>query len=41
LNSKVIWANGAGGPILDLKGEYGMTEFAYAIVDDPEVLPFY
>lgn len=36
---KVIWANGGGGPILDLKGEYGMTEFAYAIVDDPEVLP--
>ena len=36
---KVIWANGAGNPILDLKGEYGMTEFAYAIADDPEVLP--
>ena len=36
---KVIWANGAGNPILDLEGKYAITNFAYAIVDDPEVLP--
>ena len=37
---KVIWSNGAPPyVILDLEGEYGLTEFAYAILDDPEVLP--
>jgi hypothetical protein len=35
---KVIWSNGAGNPIIDEKGEYGLTEFAYAIVDDKENL---
>ena len=33
--SKVIWTNGLGTyPIIDLNGEYGLTQFAYAIVDD-------
>jgi len=36
---KLIWTNGAGNPILDLEGKYGMTQFGYAIIDDPEVLP--
>ena len=32
---KVIWSNGLGTePIIDSKGEYGLTQFAYAIVDD-------
>ena len=32
---KVIWSNGLGTyPIVDLKGEYGLTQFAYAIIDD-------
>ena len=36
---KVIWSNGAGTyPVIDEKGEYGMTQFAYAIVDDKENL---
>lgn len=36
---KVIWSNGVGTyPIIDLKGEYGLTQFAYAIVDDIENL---
>ena len=30
---KVIWSNGTPTPIIDLKGEYGLTQFAYAIVD--------
>ena len=31
---KVIWSDGAGTyPIIDNKGEYGLTQFAYAIVD--------
>lgn len=33
--SKVIWSNGkASTPICDYEGVYGMTGFAYAIVDD-------
>jgi hypothetical protein len=32
---KVIWSNGAGTyPIIDENGKYGLTEFAYAIIDD-------
>jgi hypothetical protein len=32
---KVIWSNGLGTyPVIDLKGEYGLTQFSYAIVDD-------
>jgi hypothetical protein len=32
---KVIWSNGLGTyPIIDLKGEYGLTQFSYAIIDD-------
>ena len=31
---KVIWSNGLGTyPIVDVKGEYGLTQFSYAIVD--------
>ena len=37
---KIIWSNGAATQILiDDKGEYGMTEWAYAIADKPSVLP--
>jgi hypothetical protein len=36
---KVIWSNGLGTyPILDINGEYGLSEFSYAIVDEPENL---
>jgi len=36
---KVIWSNGAGTyPIIDEEGKYGLTEFAYAIVDDKQNL---
>lgn len=36
---KVIWSNGAGTyPIIDEKGKYGLTQFAYAIVDDKQNL---
>jgi hypothetical protein len=32
---KVIWSNGLGTyPVIDLKGEYGLTQFSYAIIDD-------
>jgi len=32
---KVIWSNGLGTyPIIDLNGEYGLTQFSYAIIDD-------
>lgn len=38
---KVIWSNGsASTPIVDESGKYGLTQFAYAIVDDIENLPF-
>lgn len=37
---KVIWSNGAGTDIIiDETGEYGMTQWAYAISDKPENLP--
>ena len=33
--AKVFWTNGGGSyPVLDEEGEYGLTQFAYAIVDD-------
>ena len=35
---KVIFSNGAGDCIKDEKGEYGLTQFAYAIVDKVENL---
>ena len=32
---KIIWSNGVGTyPILDLKGENGLTQFSYGIIDD-------
>jgi hypothetical protein len=32
---KVIWSNGLGTyPIVDIKGEYGLTQFSYAIIND-------
>ena len=38
---KVIWSNGAGTyPVIDIKGEYGLTEFSYGINDDSESLKF-
>jgi hypothetical protein len=36
---KVIWSNGsATSPIVDEIGEYGLTQFSYAIIDDVENL---
>lgn len=36
---KIIWTNGmASQPTLDLNGDYGLTQFAYAIQDTPENL---
>jgi len=36
---KVIWSNGkATYPILDIDGKYGLTQFSYAIIDNPENL---
>jgi hypothetical protein len=36
---KVIWSNGgATTPIVDANGDYGMTQFAYAIVDNVQNL---
>ena len=36
---KVIWSNGgATTPIVDAEGKYGMTQWAYAIIDDVENL---
>jgi hypothetical protein len=38
---KVIWSNGSGTtPFVDEKGEYAMTQFSYAIVDDMDKLPY-
>ena len=38
---KVIWSNGNGTyPIVDKKGEYGLTQFSYGIQDIPENLVF-
>ena len=31
---KVVWGNGSTGVIIDKDGEYGLTQFAYGIVDD-------
>jgi hypothetical protein len=36
---KVIWGGGATGFIFDKSGEYGMTQWASAIVDDVKILP--
>ena len=39
---KLIWSNGSissVGSIIDAEGKYGLTQFAYAIVDTPENLP--
>ena len=36
---KVIMSTGISTPIIDYKGEYGMSPFAYAIVDEPDKLP--
>jgi hypothetical protein len=37
---KVIWTNGmASVPTIDSTGQYGLTQFAYAIIDDIENLP--
>ena len=40
--SKLIWSNGriiSVGSVIDTNGDYGLTQFAYAIVDTPENLP--
>lgn len=38
---KVIWSNGgATTPIIDENGDYALTQFSYAIVDEPKNLPF-
>jgi hypothetical protein len=40
---KLIWSESGGiataGSVVDISGEYGLTQFAYAIVDTPENLP--
>ena len=36
--AKLIWGGGATGFILDINGEYGMTQWASAIVDDVDEL---
>ena len=36
---KLIWSNGGNpGSYVDINGDYGLTQFAYAIVDKPENL---
>ena len=35
---KVIWGNGSSDVMIDENGDYGLTQFAYAIVDDIENL---
>jgi len=40
---KVIWSNGrviSVGVIIDLNGDYGLTQFSYAIIDDVENLEY-
>jgi hypothetical protein len=38
---KVIWSNGTGTyPIIDERGEYGMTGYSYGIVDSVENLEY-
>ena len=37
---KLIWSNGGNpGSYIDINGDYGLTQFAYSIVDKPENLP--
>jgi len=36
---KVIFSNGTSCPIVDCKGDYGLTQFAYAVVDEKSKLP--
>lgn len=38
--SKVIFSNGISQPIIDNNGDYGLTEFAFGIVDESKNLPF-
>jgi hypothetical protein len=36
---KVIWSNGLGTyPVVDVNGEYGLTQFSYGIIDEVENL---
>jgi hypothetical protein len=36
---KVVWSNGTGTyPFIDIKGEYGLTQFSYGIKDVPDNL---
>jgi len=36
---KLIWSNGGNsGSYVDINGDYGLTQFSYAIVDEPENL---
>ncbi len=36
---KVIWSNGLGiYPIIDINGEYGLTQFSYGIIDNKKNL---
>ena len=39
---KLIWSNfriSSAGSLLDINGVYGLTQFSYAIIDEPENLP--
>ena len=39
---KLIWSNGrviSVGSVIDENGDYGLTQFSYAIIDEPENLP--
>ena len=35
---KVIFSNGTSSPVIDIEGEYGLTQFSYAIIDSKENL---
>jgi hypothetical protein len=38
---KLIWSNfriSSAGSLIDKNGDYGLTQFSYAIVDDPKIL---
>lgn len=40
---KLVWSNGriiSVGTYIDANGDYGLTEFSYGIIDDPENLPY-
>lgn len=37
---KVIWSNGISHPIVDLNGEFALSQFSYAIIDEPKNLPY-